>query len=107
MAKSESHYSTQPPVRTDIGDTASPVLSPVFLVAREHELSHAEMHEILVQRFGLGCWGCNFTAPDERYLELDHIDPKSSGGSNHLDNRALLCRPCNQKKSNRLTLTGL
>ena len=91
-------YSTQAPTRTDLGDPAAPLLPPVFPIAREHELSHAEMHDILVDKFGLQCWGCRFEAPDERYLELDHIDPKSSGGSNHLDNRALLCRPCNQKE---------
>ena len=107
MARFEAHYSTQAPTRTDLGDPAAPLLPPVFPVDREHELSHAEMHHILYKKFGKQCWGCNFTAPDERYLELDHIDPKSSGGSNHLDNRALLCRPCNQKKSNRLTLAGL
>ena len=107
MAEHEARYSTQAPTRTDRGDTAAPPLEPVFPVAEEFGLTHKEMHEILVEKWGRQCWGCNFVAPDERYLELDHIDPKSSGGSNQLDNRALLCRPCNQKKSNRLTLTGL
>ena len=65
------------------------------------------MRDILIERFGLHCWGCDFEAPDERYLDLDHIDPKSNGGSNHLDNRALLCGPCNRKKANRITLVQL
>ena len=104
MATYEAHYSDEAPKRTDRGETAAPVLDQVFPVAEEFALTHKEMHDILVERFGLRCWGCNFVAPDERYLELDHIDPRSSGGSNQLDNRALLCRPCNQKKSNRLTL---
>ena len=29
------------------------------------------------------------------------------GGSNQLDNRALLCQPCNIAKSNRLTMSAL
>ena len=107
MARHETHYSSDPPERTDNGEPAAPTLEQVIPVTEEFALTHKEMHERLVEQFGLKCWGCRFEAPDGRYLELDHIDPKSSGGSNQLDNRALLCRPCNQKKSNRLTLTGL
>ena len=94
-------------MRTDAGDTAAPDLDPVYPVGEEYALTHKEMHTILIERFGLRWWGCNFEAPDERYLELDHVDPRSSGGSNDLDNRALLCRPCNQMKSSHLTLAGL
>ena len=65
------------------------------------------MKDYLLETFGLHCWGCGFTAPDERYLELDHVDPKADGGSNHLDNRALLCKPCNGAKSNNLTMGAL
>ena len=107
MEKFETHYSSDAPERTDNGEPAAPALEQVIPVAEEYALTHPEMHEILIDKFGLKCWGCTFMAPDGRYLELDHIDPRSSGGSNQLDNRALLCRPCNQKKSNRLTLTGL
>ena len=56
-----------------------------------------------MEAFGLQCWGCNFKAPDERYLQLDHADPKRNGGSNDLDNRVLLCQPCNMTKSDRIT----
>ena len=68
---------------------------------------------MLVVRFGLQCWGCAFDAEDygvergARYLELDHITPKTSGGSDHLDNRALLCGPCNRDKSDTATLAKL
>ena len=65
------------------------------------------MKQILVEQFLLQCWGCDYTAPDERYLELDHIDPRSQGGENHLPNRALLCGPCNRTKGDRLTLEAL
>ena len=70
-------------------------------------LSHKQIKAILIQRFGLQCWGCDFKAPRDAYLAIDHIDPKSSGGRNTLDNYALLCQPCNTLKSNTLTLIGL
>ena len=53
------------------------------------------------------CQGCEGTFDDPRYLELDHNTPRSDGGINHISNRILLCRPCNQLKSNRFTLSGL
>ena len=69
--------------------------------------TRAEIKKILVEQFGLKCWGCNYTPPDERHLHLDHIIPKSDGGWNEIDNYALLCQPCNNKKSNTMTLSGL
>ena len=71
------------------------------------DLSLREMKKVLIHKFGLQCWGCDFIAPREQYLQMDHIDPKSLGGSNSLDNRALLCAPCNGLKSNTKTLIGL
>gem|GEM_PF-1421630 len=65
------------------------------------------MHQILVDQFGLKCWECNFVPSDKRYLHFDHIVPKSDGGTNDIDNRALLCQPCNSKKSNTMSLTLL
>lgn len=110
MEKYEAHYAEEAPKRTDDGDEAAPELASVFPVAREYEMRHEKMHSVLIDQFGLRCWGCDFEAPDPRYLELDHIDPKSGSTSKYLDllsNRALLCRPCNQKKSNRITLIQL
>ena len=106
-AKYEIHYQTDPPVRTDDTETTSPELSHVYQHHLEPLHSHAEMHQILVDQFGLKCWGCNFEPPDKRYLHLDHIIPKSDGGTNDIDNRALLCQPCNSKKSNTMSLTSL
>lgn len=103
----EMHYQTEPPKRTDEDKQTSPKLAHVYSTEPENPLSHAERHEILVNQFGLKCWGCNFIPPDKRYLHLDHIIPKTDGGTNHIDNRALLCQPCNTKKSNTMSLTAL
>ena len=107
MQPYEMHYQTEPPKRTDEAKQTSPKLAHVYSTEPENPLSHAEMHEILVNQFGLKCWGCNFIPPDKRYLHLDHIIPKTDGGTNHIDNRALLCQPCNTKKSNTMSLTEL
>lgn len=40
-------------------------------------------------------------------MELDHIMPKSDRGENHILNRILLCRPCNGRKRDNLTMRGL
>ena len=107
MAQYEAHYSSEPPTRTDADDTAAPELAQVYPVSDEYQQTHEDMHGILIGQFGLYCWGCGFTAPDERYLELDHIEPRADGGSNYLDNRALLCSLCNRKKAHRMTLGEL
>ena len=107
LAQYEAHFSTDAPIRTDGGAIAGPDLPPVYVTDERSKLSHAEMHAILWEKFGPQCWACDFVAPWPEYLELDHANPKSDGGSNHLDNRALLCRPCNGKKGNRKTLSAL
>ena len=106
LAKFDSHYRTEAPARTDEGETA-PHWPAVYVYSDRSILTHREMKQILVEQFLLQCWGCDYTAPDERYLELDHIDPRSQGGENHLPNRALLCGPCNRTKGDRLTLEAL
>ena len=42
-----------------------------------------------------------------RYMELDHIRPRSDGGANDITNRLLLCGPCNGLKRDDLTMRGL
>ena len=108
LAQHEAHFRTEPPIRTDDGETAAPTLGPVYTAPKERNLmTHREMHDLLVQQWRLSCWGCDFVAPDPRHLVLDHILPKKDGGSNDLDNRALMCGPCNLAKSNQLTLSAL
>ena len=104
-AKFESHYEVSAPARTDNEQVAAPELEGVYIPHNPH--THKEMKDALIKKFGVRCWGCNYEPPDERYLHLDHITPKSSGGTNHIDNRAVLCQPCNSKKGNRISLVEL
>ena len=103
----EMHYQTEPPKRTDKYEQELPELPQVYIAEPENPLTHAEMRDTLVDQFGLQCWGCNYIPPDKRYLHLDHITPKRDGGTNHIDNRALLCQPCNSMKSSTMSLDGL
>ena len=103
------HYETEPPSRTDDGQIAVPFLKvkEVEHKPRESTISRTSMfHQLIIQN-GPRCQGCDRVFDDPRYLELDHRQPRSDGGSNELSNRILLCGPCNRLKSNTLTLTGL
>ena len=54
----------------------------------------------------VGCAGCGRVLESE-FMELDHITPKGEGGADNILNRVLLCRSCNGRKSNTLTMMGL
>ena len=59
--------------------------------------SYSEMKHVL---FGDQEGHCNLCGHPFGYklLELDHVIPKSKGGGDHIDNRQLLCPPCNKMK---------
>ena len=108
-ADPQVHYVTEPPERTDDGETSAPYLR-VKVRVKEPEgprWSRAEMYAHLLEQHGPTCQGCDRTFDDPRYLELDHNTPRSDGGLNHITNRVLLCGPCNRLKSNQYTLSGL
>ena len=46
------------------------------------------------------CWSPlkRFTKNRRKTLTIDHIVPKSKGGTNSLDNLVLACKKCNQEK---------
>ena len=101
-------HRTDAPKRTDDGDPAAPYLpTPAKGQRRPRLMTEHQIKDLLVAHLGLHCWGCNFFAPDPRYLELDHIRPRNSGGSDDIDNRALLCGPCNKTKRDHATLVSL
>ena len=100
-------YTKAAPVRTDDDDSTAGYLPPVYRRNRQSSIPRDEMMRILVNKWGLVCWGCGFEPPTIDFLELDHNTPASSGGSNELHNRAPLCGPCNRRKSNTKTLEGL
>ena len=69
------------PARTDLGDLPN---------YRTHK------HTLYGRQEGI-CGGCRILFPF-RNLTVDHVIPRSKGGSDHLDNLQLLCGACNSAK---------
>ena len=109
------HYEKDLPGRTDDGEHAVASMHTVtkrkpFLEEWE-KLTHREIREHLIRAQSTGdglviCAGCGRELEAE-FVQLDHINPRSSGGTNDITNRILLCSPCNSKKSDQLTIPGL
>ena len=98
------------PQRTDDGQTAAPYLKATTKKIDPDEgprMSNAEMKASLVEDYGVVCQGCRRQFDASDYLELDHEKPRSDGGANSINNRTLLCKPCNGLKSNDKTMSGL
>ncbi|MDE0343613.1 MAG: DNA methyltransferase [Deltaproteobacteria bacterium] len=71
----------RPPVRTDLGDLPN---------YRTHR------HRLYGEQEGV-CAGCETHFPF-RVMDVDHMLPKSRGGTDHPDNLQLLCSGCNRSK---------
>ena len=108
----EVYYETTPPIRTDEVEANVPDLAPIYKrnPAPWEKLSRQVMFDTLAEAQGregeVVCAGCGISL-DSRYFHLDHITPRADRGRNTIDNRILLCGPCNGVKSNTLTLSGL
>jgi ATP adenylyltransferase len=62
-------------------------------------ISGTKRYEIMKQA-KFRCELCGISA-EEKALEVDHIVPRSKGGSDEMDNLQSLCYSCNAEKSNR------
>ena len=101
------HYETTPPTRTDDGEPATPALRTPTGRAVRYPRPRTQ-HATLLADLGPFCQGCGRNyGGDTRVLEVDHVSPKSDGGTDSYDNLTLLCPPCNKEKRDRITLSGL
>jgi 5-methylcytosine-specific restriction endonuclease McrA len=55
----------------------------------------------LVSIYGLTCWWCRCCLPAEE-MTVEHLTPKSRGGSNNLENLRPACFLCNNSRGNSL-----
>jgi len=60
-------------------------------------LAGFEVKEYLLEKWGRKCAYCDITG---MALNVDHIRPRSRGGSHRISNLTLSCVPCNQDKDN-------
>ncbi|MEA5497824.1 RNA-guided endonuclease IscB [Limnoraphis robusta] len=64
---------------------------------QQGQLQGYEVREYVLEKFNRQCVYCG--AKDVP-LEIEHVEPRSRGGSNRVSNLALACHPCNQAKGN-------
>jgi len=64
---------------------------------QQGERAGYEVREYVLEKFQRRCAYCGKT---DVPLEIEHLIPKSRGGSNRVSNLALACHACNQKKGN-------
>jgi len=82
-------------VRFDTQKMVNPEISGVEY--QQGELTGYEVREYLLEKFDRTCAYCGTKNVP---LQVEHIKPKSKGGSNRISNLTLACRPCNEAKGN-------
>jgi 5-methylcytosine-specific restriction endonuclease McrA len=60
-------------------------------------LAGDEVREYLLEKWGRKCAYCK---AENTPLQIEHIQPRSKGGSDRVSNLTLACEPCNRAKSN-------
>jgi 5-methylcytosine-specific restriction endonuclease McrA len=90
---SECHIET---VRFDTQAIQNPEITGVEY--QQGELAGYEVREYLLEKWHRRCAYCGKTGVP---LEIEHLTPRSRGGSHRVANLTLACRPCNQQKGNR------
>lgn len=83
-------------VRFDTQKMQNPEISGVEY--QQGTLLGYEVREYLLDKWGRACVYCGATSVP---LEVEHIVPKSRGGTDRVSNLALACHACNQAKGNR------
>jgi hypothetical protein len=89
-------------VRFDLQKMENPEISGVEY--QQGELHGYEAREYLLEKWDRTCAYCNASSVP---LEVEHIVPKSKGGSNRINNLCLACHACNSRKGNQSIETFL
>src|SRR5499426_10222 len=67
---------------------------------QQGELLGFELREYVLIKFNHRCVYAGADSPCDQVLNLDHIDPRSRGGSNRVSNLVCACRKHNEEKNN-------
>ena len=82
-------------VRFDMQLMANPEISGIEY--QQGELQGYEVRQYLLEKWGRHCADCG---AQNVPLEVEHIHPRSKGGTDRVSNLCLSCNPCNQAKGN-------
>ncbi len=82
-------------VRFDMQLMQNPEISGVLY--QQGELQGYEVREYLLAKWNRQCAYCG---AEHGPLEVEHMEPKSKGGSDRVSNLTLACHACNQRKGN-------
>ena len=82
-------------VRFDTQQMQDPEIAGVMY--QQGTLAGYEVREYLLEKWGRKCVYCGQEGVP---IEIDHIHPKSRGGSDRVSNLTLACHDCNQAKGN-------
>jgi len=80
-------------VRFDTQQMDNPEISGVEY--QQGELAGYEVREYLLEKFNRRCAYCKI---ENVPMQIEHIVPRTRGGSNRVSNLTLACEPCNLKK---------
>ncbi len=80
-------------VRFDLQQIENPEISGIEY--QQGELLGYEVREYLLEKWDRKCAYCG---AENVPLQIEHIHPKSKGGSNRISNLCIACEPCNLKK---------
>jgi len=83
-------------VRFDMQLMANPEISGIEY--QQGTLAGYELREYLLEKWNRTCAYCGATNVP---LQIEHIHPKSKGGTNRVSNLTLACESCNQTKNNK------
>lgn len=83
-------------VRFDMQQMVNPEISGVEY--QQGTLAGYELREYLLEKWQRRCAYCD---AENVPLEIEHVVPRSKGGSNRASNLTLSCRDCNEAKGNR------
>ncbi|MBD2485157.1 RNA-guided endonuclease IscB [Planktothrix sp. FACHB-1365] len=82
-------------VRFDLQQLENPEISGIEY--QQGELQGYEVRQYLLEKWSRKCAYCGV---ENVPLEVEHIHPKSQGGTDRISNLTMACHDCNQKKGN-------
>jgi 5-methylcytosine-specific restriction endonuclease McrA len=83
-------------VKFDLQKHENPEISGIEY--QQGMLAGYEVREYLLEKWNRTCAYCG---KSDTPLQIEHIVPKSRGGSDRMSNQTLACAPCNRRKDNR------